>query len=444
MMQTPTDGRRYFQRVTLSLAVSVLAMLLAGSSAAAHRVAAGAPAGGPAPAAQPRGPVENPVVASAPLAAPDLALRLESLLGEHSVLAADMMRSRIRGDDDFAQTANAALGGNTDAMTDLIASNFGGQAATRFKSLWAAHVGALFTYASGLADRSASARDGARATLAGFERDLAGFFADASQGRLNRDAAQAAVLMHVDHLLRQADAYAAHDYATADRTYREGYDHTYAMGKVVAAALVAPDQATALDAPVWRLRSELGRLLAEHVVLVVDATRAGVRNSPDFTAAADAVNTNTRDLAAAMASLFGPAAAANFQSLWADHVDHIMAYTAAVVAHDTKGRDSAVATLGTFENRFATFLGSATDNRLDAAGLAKALAMHDQMLLDQTDAYAGKRYGPAHDLAHSTYTQMFDMAGQLADAFGATVAARLPSGHPETGLGGMAGASGRN
>ena len=65
--------------------------------------------------------------------------------------------------------------------------------------------------------------------------------------------------------------------------------------------------------------------------------------------------------------------------------------------------------------------------------------MHDQMLLHQTDAFAAKQYRQAHDMAHSTYTQMFDLAGQLADAFGATVAARLPSGGPKTGLGGMAG-----
>src|SRR5689334_12725174 len=41
--------------------------------------------------------------------AADRAVRLQALLGQHSVLAADLMRSRIRGDDDFVQAANAAL-----------------------------------------------------------------------------------------------------------------------------------------------------------------------------------------------------------------------------------------------------------------------------------------------------------------------------------------------
>jgi len=425
--------------------VAGMVLLVAGSSVAARPVQAPGsavrlPPAGNAVAAGNAVVAGN--VAAAPLPPPDLALRLESLLGEHSVLAADLMRGRIRGEQDFAQTANAALGQNTDAMTDLISSNFGPAAADRFKSLWQLHVTALFTYASGLAGADEGVRSGARVTLVGFERDLAGFFADASQGRLNRDVAQAAVLMHVNHLLQQADAYAGHDYATADRISREGYAHTYAMGRDIAAALVPPGQAASLDAPVWRLHSELGRLLAEHVVLIVDATRAGVVNGPDFTAAADAVNGNTRDLAGAVASLFGPAAAASFQSLWADHIDQIMAYTAAVLSRNGEGRDAAVAKLGIFENRFATFLQTATERRLDATGLAKALLAHDQMLLHQTDAYAAKQYQQAHDMAHQTYAQMFDVAGQFADAFGATVAARLPSGSPQTGLGGMAGVVG--
>src|SRR2546423_15035752 len=57
---------------------------------------------------------------AAPPSAADLSMRLQALLGQHSVLAADMMRGRLRGDPDFAQAANAALGRNTDAMGDVV------------------------------------------------------------------------------------------------------------------------------------------------------------------------------------------------------------------------------------------------------------------------------------------------------------------------------------
>lgn len=373
----------------------------------------------------------------------DSALRLESLLGEHSTLAADMMRGRMRGDADFVQAANSALGRNTEAMAQLVGSLFGDPAAKQFSSTWAAHVVALSSYARGLADQDDRVRDQARTTLSTFENDIAGFFTDASRGRLTRDAAQAAVLAHVDHLLHQADKYAAGDYAAADRDYRTGYAHTYGLGGTLARALLAPAEAAALDAPTWRLRSELGRLLGEHVVLIVGATRAGLRDSADFTAAGDAINANTRELTGAVATLFGAQAAGSFQSLWADHIEQIMAYTAAVAGNDDKRREDARRRLNDFENRLAAFLNGATQQRLDSATLAKALAMHDQMLLQHADAFTAKDYQKAHDITDTTYAHMFDLAGQLADAFGTTVAKRLPIGGAETGHGGMAGVLGQ-
>src|SRR5690348_4342171 len=74
----------------------------------------------------------------------DKALQLEALLGQHSVLAADLMRGRIRGDDDFGQAANAAVTRNTDDLTGMVGSLFGDQAATTFRGLWTEHVTALF------------------------------------------------------------------------------------------------------------------------------------------------------------------------------------------------------------------------------------------------------------------------------------------------------------
>jgi hypothetical protein len=354
-----------------------------------------------------------------------------------------MMRSRIRGDEDFAQAANAALGKNTDAMAKVVESLFGPQAAGQFSSLWAKHVTALFDYSRGLADHDSAVREHARETLTAFERDVVDFLAGAAQGRLSPDAAKSAILMHVDQLLRQADAYASGDYATAEKLLREAYAHTFGLGRSLAGALLPADQVAALDAPAWRLRSELGRMFAEHVVLMVDATRAGMADSPEFAAAADAMNGNTRDLTQAVDTLFGAAAASRFQSLWADHVDQIMAYTAGVQTHDAKRRDDALAKLHGFEGQFAAFLDNSTNARLASASLARSFALHDEMLLRHADAYAAKDYQKAHDIAYATYDETFDLAGQLADAFGSTIAARLPVGGAATGHGGMAHIVGR-
>ena len=373
----------------------------------------------------------------------DKALQLEALLGQHSVLAADLMRGRIRNDDDFGQAANAAVTRNTDDLAAMVGSLFGDQAATAFRGLWTDHVTALFNYSRGLATNDTAVRDDAKAKLVAFENGLADFFSSASQGRLPRDAARAAVQAHVEHLTAQADAYAAKDYARSDALYRETYAHTFDLGHTLAVTLLPPDQAGALDQPSWRLRSALDRLLGEHVALAVGALRAGGTNSPDFPAAADALNGNTRDLAAAMGTLFGAQAGQQFLSLWADHVDQLVAYTSGVAGNDAAKRDGARwRRLRDFEGRLADFLDSATGSKMHSADLAKAFLAHDQMLTQQVDAFAGRDFPRAHDLAYSTYQDMFGLSGQLADAFGETVAARLPQGGAQTGAGGTAGRTG--
>jgi hypothetical protein len=375
--------------------------------------------------------------AAAPAAASELALRLQALLGQHSILTADFMRGRIRGDEDFVQAANAALGKNTEAMVQLVGDLFGADAAKKIGPLWGDHVVALFGYAGGLADQDDAARAEARKKLTSFELEVGSFFAGASGGRLSKDAAHRALLAHVDHLLAQADAYAAQDYPTADRNYQEGYRHTYDLGGTLAAALLPAAEAARLRTPIWRLRSELGKLLAEHVVLVADVTRAAVTNAGDFTAAAELVNGNTRDLSTAVDSLFGAAAARDFQSLWAHHVEQLVAYAGGTATQDAGRRDRARASLHDFERRFATFLATATGRRLDAAHLAKDMLEHDQMLLRHADAFGAKDYRTAHEMVDETYEYALDLARELADAFGATAAARLPVGGAQTGYGGM-------
>jgi hypothetical protein len=60
------------------------------------------------------------------------------------------------------------------------------------------------------------------------------------------------------------------------------------------------------------------------------------------------------------------------------------------------------------------------------------------MLTQQVDAFTARDFPRAHDLAYSTYQDMFSISGQLAAAFGDTVAARLPQGGAHTGGGGTA------
>jgi hypothetical protein len=354
------------------------------------------------------------------------------------VLAADMMRGRIRNDEDFGQAASAAVTRNTDDLAQLVGALSGAPAADQFRALWANHVIALFTYSRGLASDDAAARDQARAELVRFENDIAAFFASAAQGRLSPETARSAVLTHVDHLLAQADAYAMGDYARSNELYRQGYTHTFGLGHALATTLLPADQAAVLTEPQWRVRSELGRLLGEHVALAVAALRAGAADSPDFAAAGAALDGNTNDLTGLVGSLFGEPTRTVFRTLWAEHINQLVAYTAAVAAHDPGRRDAAQAALRGLEQRAAGFLGAAAASNLGTPELVQALVAHDDMLLRQVDAFVAKDYRQSNDLSYRAYQDMFGVSGQLSDAFGATVAARLPASGAQTGSDGTA------
>ena len=101
------------------------------------------------------------------------------------------------------------------------------------------------------------------------------------------------------------------------------------------------------------------------------------------------------------------------------------------------------ATAEAFEPALATFLNSATQNRIGADALARAYAEHDQMLLEEVEAYQSKDYTKAHDLGYQAYDEMFDLAGQLSNAVSLTLAKKLPKGGSQTGGGGMAATVGR-
>jgi hypothetical protein len=430
----------------LLLGASVLAIALVAACVSGSGDKPAAPAGRasvePVPLPASSGHTDGGLAGAEPAGGPvtpgEFTLEFQALLGQHTMLAADMMRGRIRNDPDLAQAANSAIGKNTDALGKLFATELGSGAAQSFTPLWSGHVAALFNYARGLGAGDQTVMAQAKVQVTQIEGQLADFFASRSHGRLPRQLALAGITDHISHLIDQADQYAAKDYAKSDHTYREGYAHAFSGGKALATALLTATQAKATDAPSWRLRSMLTQLLGEHVELVVTALRAGATDAPDFKAAADAVNGNTTDLAGAMGALFTPAAGHSFEQLWADHIDLLVAYSAAIAKHDDTSRSQISRGLDGFEGQLSGFLSTATGKKLASAQVAKAFQSHDSMLRDQVDAFVAKDYVTAHDVAYSAYQEMFGLSDQLAQAFGQTVAKRLPVGAAQTGRGGEA------
>jgi hypothetical protein len=334
--------------------------------------------------------------------------------------------------------AGVSLQTNTDELTRLVASAYGGAQADRFTSLWQRHLGDLMAYAKGVAGHDPSATTTARAALLADADAYGAWLQGASKGRVRASDAAAGVRMHVTELMAQADAYAARDYGRADQLERMAYEHMFTAGAALAKASVTPEAAVGLDTPPEKLRSAFAMLLGEHMELIVEAQRATFAGTPQFQAAAAQVNANTTALTKAMAALVGPTKAEEFETAWANHVEGLMAYTAAVAGNDQNAEGMAKQNLDGFAERLALYFSDIVHNVLATDPLTKAITAHDQHLIDQVDAYGAKDYHRAQQMERDGYGQMLGVANLLMDAIQRTVKPQLPAGGSQTGGGGMA------
>jgi hypothetical protein len=298
----------------------------------------------------------------------------------------------------------------------------------------------LFNYARGVADRDDSETAEVRAELADYTFSLSRFVEEATKHAAPASVVRPKLEMHVDQLLQQTDAYARGDYGRAFALERESYAHMFRLGKALATGMVMGKVLRSRPSLTVR-RSSCGHgwgcSWGEHAELAVDAIRSGVSNSPDFSAAAAVLDGNSRDLTAAIQSVFGGDSAARFQMLWADHIDAFVAYPRSLATNDATGRDAAGARLQQFNADFAGFLSTSTQGRVAAPGLADAFVMYEDLLMRQIDAYAKRDYRTAHQLSYDGFAPMFVLAADAATAVGNTVAADMPSGGAQMGGGGM-------
>jgi hypothetical protein len=382
--------------------------------------------------------VMRPVAATAAQASPrQVRAQFEQLLGLHALLAVRQMRSVVAAAPELQRATEASLQANTRALGSLVAEAYGSAQAGPFTPLWRRHLVDLMSYAKAVAAKDASAARSARALLLADADAYGSWLAGASKGRVGASDAAAGVRMHVTELMDQADAYAARDYAQAYRVERAAYEHMFTAGAALVKASLTPEVAVGLDTPPERLRSAFAMLLGEHLELIIDAQRATFAGPQEFQAAGAQVNANTTALTKAMAGIVGATKAAEFQGAWANHVEGLMAYAAAVAGKDEGARAVAKQNLEGFAERLALYFSDVVKNVLAADPLTDALTAHDQHLIDQVDAYAAKRYDRAQEMELEGYQQMLGVANTLVGAIQRTVKPKLPVGGSKTGGGGM-------
>lgn len=386
-------------------------------------------------------PVEHPLAVQRATgsATSAVALRsaLEMMFGDHVRLTVELMRDRIAGASERTAAAAAAVDRNAGELERTMTDLYGATDAAAFAQLWAAHVRQLLDYAAGLADGDDAARDQARTRLGKTESDIGRLLSTAVGGALTPGQVADAIEMHVRTLLEQADAYAAGDHARAYTVGRECFAHMLSVADTLAGPIAASQglPTAELTAPRRTLQAALGRLLAEHTALMIQAMRAASDGAPEFGAAGASLNANSADLAAAVAALYGQPAAARFLELWAGHVEGLVHYAQ---AKDDAGRGEASKDLSSYARGLSSFLADAVGGRVPATQLTEAMVHHDDLLVQQEDAYRSADQEAAQRASSESYGHMFQLSQVLADAIGDAVASRLPRGGAQTGGGGLA------
>jgi hypothetical protein len=178
-----------------------------------------------------------------------LAGQPQQYYAQHSLLAVRQMRSVLTATPAYRQAADKELEEYTEELAQIVGARFGDPQGERFEQFWTQGIAHVSAYAEAVAGNDAAARRQARADLLADADAYGDWLAAASQGRVRAGEA-AAMRTHVEQLMEQADAYAAHDYDRAYRVERQAYEHMFAAGTDLARASLAPKAAAILDTPV--------------------------------------------------------------------------------------------------------------------------------------------------------------------------------------------------
>jgi hypothetical protein len=320
-----------------------------------------------------------PASASTTTAAADLYAGLDQLLVEHVDLTANVVQVAITKGATSAQTKNAeaALGQNTDSLGAAIGSVYGAAAQQEFLKLWRAHIGYFVNYTLGLATHDTSMVNTANKDLAGYISQFSTFLAGAT--KLPKSAVAADLQGHVSTLETAIKAIVTKSPA-AGQDLEMAAMHMNGTAEVLTKGIVSSKGISGnVTSGSSSLRAALTGLLVQHVAatgfVVQTAVAAGGNlNAPEVKGAIGALTDNTNQLGAAIGSVYGSMAQAQFLKLWNAHIGFFVNYTLGLATHDTAKVNTAKTDLAGYISQFSTFLAGAT--KLPKSAVAADLQGH--------------------------------------------------------------------
>lgn len=175
-------------------------------------------------------------------------------------------------------------------------------------------------------------------------------------------------------------------------------------------------QSTGTDTKAADLRALLNNLESEHVDLASAATRAGFDGDPSFEAAAGSLGKNTDDLSAAIGSVYGEEAGAQFKEIWASHIGFFVDYTVAAKGGDQAGMDKAVQNLNGYVDAISVFLSGANPN-LPKDAVSQLVSEHVGLLKAAVDKHGAGDYAGSYEAQRQAREQITTkIANTLAGA----------------------------
>lgn len=165
----------------------------------------------------------------------DMRLTLDRLFGEHTYLAATVMRATVDGGPHL-DAAIDALNANSADLAEQIAKIYGEDAGVAFRTLWDRHIDNYLDYVTATTEGDQRGQEAALDALSAYRSDFSRFLADANP-LLDAEALESLLAVHTNHLVDQVTAYAEDDYTSAFETLRHAYAQTEDLAAGLAGAI---------------------------------------------------------------------------------------------------------------------------------------------------------------------------------------------------------------
>jgi hypothetical protein len=355
-------------------------------------------------------------------------MAIDRVLAEHAFLSIQVMRTGLSGGEAFA-AAGDALDENTDELVAAIDSIYGEVAADVVDQQWRNHIAYIIDYARALDDNDTGAATLADSQLQQYVTDFSAVLSGTAH--LPEEVVHGLINEHVEQL-QQVASFEGAQFGEAYPAIRETYKHMFMIGDGLALAIVAefPDRFTGRNFAFSRatdLRLDLNRLLGEHTELAALAMRASLTNAPDEAAASEALEANTAELQAAIATIYGEAAGTAFGTRWRDHTELYLDYVSATKRSNSTAQAAALRGLRNYTSSFTAFLVSANP-LLSASAFEDLIAEHTDQLVEETDRFSEGDFAGAY----ATGREAFAHSGVLADYLATAIADQFPELFPDT------------